>query len=111
MLPPTSGPSLCRAHPPWPPHPQLALTTTATRLAGCHAPAPGGPTTQLAVGLQPPPPYPPQVAGSRVHGLAGCFPSPRWQPGPPAHTRGSSLASAGAAPLPPALFVAASSYR
>src|SRR5437870_13793220 len=73
-----------------PPHLLLALTTTATPHAGCHALALSGPTTRLAVAPRVLAPLAPQAAGSKQRAPAGYFPFLHLRPGPPAHTRGSS---------------------
>src|SRR6266496_4055605 len=83
-----------------PPHLQLALRTTRAPRAGCHVPALSAPTTQPAVDPRVLAPLALPAPGSTQHAPAGCFPFPQQRRGSPAHTRGWSPASAGAAPLP-----------
>src|SRR5579859_1461964 len=71
-----------------PPHLLLAPTTTAMPHAGCHAPAPGGPTMQLALDLRVQAQLAPPVPGSTQHAPAECSPSPHSRGVSPAHTRG-----------------------
>src|SRR6266566_5573506 len=92
-----------------PPHLLLALRTTRAPLAGCHAPALSAPTMRPAVAPEVLAPLARPAPGSTQHAPAGCSPSPHWRPGPPAHTRGWSPASAGVAPPPLAPPGAASS--
>src|SRR6266849_6666424 len=93
----------------WLPHSPLALVTTAKLLAGCHAPVLNAPTMLLVVGLGVAAPHPLQVSGSKQYELAGYSLSRSFRTEPPAHTHGSSPASAGATPLPFAPPGAASS--
>src|SRR5712692_628492 len=85
------------------------LVTTAKLLAGCHAPVLNAPTMLLVVGLGVAAPHPLRVAGSKQYELAGYSLSRSFRTEPPAHTHGSSPASAGATPLPFAPPGAASS--
>src|SRR5881275_1127359 len=90
------------------PHLLLVLATTRAPLAGCHVPALSGPTRHLAVAPPVLAPLARPMPGSTQHELSGCSPSPHSLRGPPAHTRGWSPASAGAAPVLLALPGAAS---
>src|SRR6266702_2216738 len=92
-----------------PPHLLLALRTTRAPLAGCHAPALSAPTMRLALAPRVLAPPAPKAAGSTLHAPPGRSPFPHQRPKLPAHTRGWSPTSAGAAPPPLAPPGAASS--
>src|SRR5207245_11735 len=71
---------------PWSPHSQPALTTTATPLARCHAPALIAPTLWPAVAPRSQPPHLPKAAESSEHGSAACSAFQHRKPDPPAHS-------------------------
>src|SRR6266700_1155861 len=89
----------------------LARATTASRLAGSHAPALTAPTTPLVVGHQASARLPLPASDSNQRKLAVLPPSPRSRQVPPSRTLGLFPASPGGAPPLLARSVAEGSCR